>query len=85
VQHNQSDNLRPNEKMLRPVCTQCHGLEFSIDALADVELVRHNFNGAPGIHVPSVDLAVERRRVIDLERQAQRAGRSDSPSVQPQP
>ena len=85
VQHNQSDNLRPNEKMLRPVCTQCHGLEFSIDALADVELVRHNFNGAPGIHVPSTDLAVERRRVIDLERQAQRAGRSDSPSVQPQP
>jgi formate-dependent nitrite reductase cytochrome c552 subunit len=35
VQHNQNLNLRPNEKMIRGVCMQCHGLGFSIDALAD--------------------------------------------------
>ena len=40
VQHNQNDNLRPNEKMIRPVCMSCHGLGYSIDALADSEARR---------------------------------------------
>jgi hypothetical protein len=84
VQHNQSDNLRPNEKMLRPVCTQCHGLGFSIDALADPRLIRNNFNGQPSVHVQSIELAVARRRAIELERQAQRANRGDTPAIQPQ-
>lgn len=34
VQHNQSETLSPPEKMIRPVCLECHGLGFSIDALA---------------------------------------------------
>ncbi len=33
--HNQNDNLRPNEKMIRTVCLDCHSLGFSLDALAD--------------------------------------------------
>ena len=41
--HNQNDNLRPNEKMIRSVCIDCHGLAFSIDALADTSLVNRNF------------------------------------------
>jgi formate-dependent nitrite reductase cytochrome c552 subunit len=60
VQHNQNDNLRPNEKMLRSVCMQCHGLKFSIDALADTDLVQANFNGEPALHIESLDMA-ERR------------------------
>lgn len=60
VQHNQNDNLRPNEKMIRSVCMTCHGLPFSIDALADPALVRNNFQGKPAEHVPSVDMAVTR-------------------------
>jgi len=60
VQHNQSATLKPNEKMIRPVCLQCHSLEFSIDALADETLILNNFNGKPSIHVESVDWAVER-------------------------
>jgi len=28
VEHNQNLTLRPNEKMIRPVCMQCHSLEF---------------------------------------------------------
>ena len=35
VQHNQNDNRRPNEKMMRNVCLKCHGAQFSLDALAD--------------------------------------------------
>ncbi|TNC83032.1 MAG: hypothetical protein C9356_00875 [Oleiphilus sp.] len=62
VEHNQSANLRPNEKMIRPVCMQCHSLAFSIDALADETLIQNNFRGKPGHHVPSIDWALEREQ-----------------------
>jgi len=62
VQHNQNDTLRPNDKMLRPACMNCHGLGFSIDALADTALVQRNFTGVPARHVASIDMAVERAR-----------------------
>lgn len=73
VQHNQSDTLRPNDKMLRPVCLECHGLGFSLNALADVELIRNNFAGEPRVHVQSLELAEERRRAVELEREQARA------------
>ena len=60
IEHNQSATLRPNEKMIRPVCMQCHSLEFSIDALADEALILNNFNGKPSKHVESVDWALKR-------------------------
>ncbi|MRG95026.1 cytochrome c3 family protein [Polyangium spumosum] len=60
VQHNQNDNLRPSEKMVRNVCTSCHGVGFSLDSIADPELVRANFAGRPKKHVASVDM-VEKR------------------------
>ena len=52
--------LRPNDKMLRSVCMSCHGLGFSIDALADPEMTRRNFNGRPGRHVTSLEMAEKR-------------------------
>jgi hypothetical protein len=78
VEHNQNDNLEPNDKMLRPVCTECHGLAFSIDALADRELIRRNFEGSPAMHVESLELAERRKQAIDLERQ-----RAAPPTVPP--
>ncbi len=60
-EHNQNDNLRPNEKMLRSVCMNCHGLEFSIDSLADRKLVETNFSSKPDIHIKSLDLVKERQ------------------------
>ena len=60
VQHNQNANLRPNDKMLRSVCMSCHGLGFSMDALADPEMRRRNFNGRPGRHVTSLEMAEKR-------------------------
>ena len=62
VQHNQNANLRPNEKMIRDVCSHCHGLGFAIDSLADDALIRNNFNGKPARHIPSIDWALERER-----------------------
>ncbi len=58
--HNQNDNLRPNEKMIRSVCLDCHSLGFSLNALADVELIRQNFTGKPKVHVQSIDWAIAR-------------------------
>lgn len=60
VQHNQNDNLRPREKMIRSVCMHCHGLPFSIDALADTNLVTSNFTGKPSTHIESIDWAMRR-------------------------
>lgn len=60
VNHNQNDNLRPNEKMIRPVCMQCHSLGFSIDALADESLINNNFAHPPTEHIPSIDWALKR-------------------------
>lgn len=47
VQHNQSDNLRPNSKMIRGVCMNCHGLAFTLASLADPKLVRNNYSSTP--------------------------------------
>jgi hypothetical protein len=60
VQHNQNANLRPNEKMIREVCMHCHGLGFSIDALADPKLVEANFRGSPARHIQSIEMAVRK-------------------------
>lgn len=69
VQHNQNLNLRPNEKMIRTVCLNCHGLEFTLDALADAALVRTNFTGRPAHHVESLDLVA--RRLLEAQQRNQ--------------
>ena len=53
VQHNQNETLEPSEKMIRPVCLHCHGLGYSIDALA-------------GRKVSSLDMV--KKRFLDRER-----------------
>lgn len=61
TQHNQNSNLRPNEKMIRTVCLNCHSLAFSIDALADPALIGNNFVGRPAVHIDSIDMATARQ------------------------
>ena len=58
VEHDQNDNLRPREKMIRSVCLDCHGLAFAIDALADAAAIQNNFSSPPVQHVPSIDWAL---------------------------
>ncbi len=62
VNHNQNDTLRPNEKMIRAVCMNCHSLSFSLDALADTALIKTNFNGKPSKHIESIEMALERAK-----------------------
>lgn len=47
VQHNQNDTLRPNEKMVRPVCANCHGVAFALASLADEKSIASNFDEPP--------------------------------------
>ncbi|MDQ8179797.1 cytochrome c3 family protein [Pelagicoccus sp. SDUM812005] len=68
VLHNQNDVLRPNEKMIRPVCIQCHGVGFSIDALADPHLLDNNFQGLPSAHVESIEMVIEKLNRVAAER-----------------
>jgi len=60
VDHNQNNYLRPNEKMIRSVCMNCHGLKFSLESLADRKLILNNFTGEPSIENKGFALAMER-------------------------
>ncbi len=62
VNHNQNDTLRPNEKMIRPVCLDCHGLQFSLNALADEALIETNFKGMPAVHIESIEWVEKRNQ-----------------------
>jgi predicted CXXCH cytochrome family protein len=57
VDHNQNAALSPTSKMIRPACLHCHGLGYSIDALADTGLIIHNFSGAPRVKVRTMAMA----------------------------
>ena len=72
VQHNQSASLQPNDKMIRPACLHCHGLGFSIDALADRRLIDNNFRGAPERPVASMQMAELVHRKAEEEIRARR-------------
>lgn len=73
VDHNQSASLSPNSKMIRPACLHCHGLGFSLDALADQALIDRNFDGQPQGHVDTMDLAEK-----DQKRRRANAGGDDA-------
>ena len=70
VDHNQSASLAPNSKMLRPACLECHGLAFSIDALADQQLIDSNFKGSSSVSVESMSMAKELRDTHERRKQA---------------
>jgi len=72
VDHNQNATLSPNEKMIRPTCLHCHGLEFTIDSLADEKLIENNFKGKPLVHIPSIDLAESDLQRAERERSAEK-------------
>ena len=70
VDHNQSASLAPNSKMLRPACLECHGMEFSLNALADEALINNNFQGEPEVTVESMTMARELRDAHEKRKQS---------------
>ncbi len=73
INHNQNNNLTPNEKMLRSVCLNCHGLQFSMDSLASENLIRNNFSQSPDQKHPGISWALKaavqngNQEIIDLK------------------
>jgi hypothetical protein len=67
VEHNQNATLSPNSKMIRPACLHCHGLEFSINSLADKNLIKNNFSGQPVFRTDSMRLAEEDLKRAEAE------------------
>lgn len=61
VLHNQNDTLRPNDKMIRPICANCHGVGFSLAALADESLIATNFASSPAGTVRGLEMIRERQ------------------------
>lgn len=57
VVHNQSWNLAPVEKMVRSVCMNCHGLKFSLNALADSASKDTCYEGVPLKQLKTVEMA----------------------------
>lgn len=53
--HNVNYNLRPNEKMIRPVCINCHSLQFAFDSLSDYSVILSNFSISPSKKVKTIE------------------------------
>ena len=81
VQHDQSANLRPNEKMVREVCMNCHGLEFSLSSLADPASIETCFGDAPTTQVDSVQMAHDWFAAREAERNARMKKRQKKKTV----
>lgn len=62
VNHNQNANLRPNSKMVRDVCMQCHGLAFSLESLADKDLMLNNYSGKATLRHKTMDMVKTRTK-----------------------
>ena len=76
VQHNQNDNLRPNEKMVRSVCMDCHGVEFSLKALADPTQKAACYDGRPSDDLETLEWVRSRVKEIEARRRAADAARA---------
>ena len=64
VIHNNTYNLKPQDRMVGDVCMNCHGLEYSYNSIFDPELVEANFDRPPTLEMESFELmkAAEARR-----------------------
>jgi predicted CXXCH cytochrome family protein len=82
IEHNQNDNLRPNEKMVRSVCVHCHGVEFSLAALADQNAIVSNFRAPPRLPIDSMRW-VTARDTARARRVERRKGASSATGATP--
>ncbi|MGK7931179.1 MAG: multiheme c-type cytochrome [Microcystaceae cyanobacterium] len=56
VNHNNTYNLLPRDRMVADVCMNCHGMEYSYNSIFDDELVTENFSHPPTIKLETLDL-----------------------------
>lgn len=64
VNHNNTYTLLPRDRMVKDVCMNCHGMEYSYNSIFDDDLVEANFDAPPTLVLETLDLvrAFEERR-----------------------
>jgi hypothetical protein len=64
VNHNNTYTLLPRDRMVKEVCMNCHGVEYSYNSIFDDDLVETNFDRPPTLSLETFDLvrALEERR-----------------------
>ncbi len=70
VNHNNTYNLKPRDRMVQDVCMNCHGLEYSYNSIFDDDLVTANFARPPTQKLQTFELvrALEKRRSGEADR-----------------
>ena len=56
VNHNNTYNLKPQDRMVGDVCMNCHGMEYGYNSIFDDDLVEANFDRPPTLEHPSFEL-----------------------------
>ncbi|MEL6108126.1 MAG: cytochrome c3 family protein [Planctomycetota bacterium] len=59
VNHDQNSGLRPNETMALQVCSNCHGLEYALSALADAALKETCYGEPPSKRISGIRMTKE--------------------------
>lgn len=69
VNHNNTYTLLPRDRMVKDVCMNCHGMEYSYNSIFDDELVEANFDAPPTLALETFDLVrdFEARRTTQAE------------------
>lgn len=64
VNHNNTYNLLPRDRMVKEVCMNCHGLEYSYNSIFDDDLIEGNFHHPPQQDLETLKLvrALEKQR-----------------------
>lgn len=64
VNHNNTYTLLPRDRMVKEVCMNCHGMEYSYNSIFDDELVEANFDQLPKLNLETLELVrqLEKRR-----------------------
>ena len=67
VNHNNTYTLLPRDRMVKEVCLNCHGMEYSYRSIFDNELVEANFDHPPTLDLQTLDMvhALEERRTSE--------------------
>ena len=57
VNHNNTYTLLPRDRMVKDVCLNCHGAEYSYNSIFDDDLVEANFDAPPTLALETFELA----------------------------
>ena len=56
VNHNNTYNLLPRDRMVKDVCMNCHSMEYSYNSIFDDRLVEENFNRPPNQELETLSM-----------------------------